>query len=654
MKIIYIILFIFCIFNCYALIAQQELDTNKIDIINRIDTIALKQDTILKDTNIYYPFSNYRGSLLYATDYINYKDIPTKNYFFITDILTQYLPINPLFTTITGNCSAFSFFGAMPTENIAMISGIAVNDFYGNTNLDYISPEFANNIEILYGSSAVLKTGKSGLAVNIQPFIYNTNKPYTKIWYSQGDNKLIGVDGIYSQNLLPNWNITGGFKRISSNSYYQNSFIDMWNARLMLSFQQSNQSAFSLLYHFTNFYTGDFGGISFEDYGKNNNIVNQVRPNFTDLTDRQYKTNLIFSHSYHSIDSNLIINSNAFFYHLENNIYYKNEQKIIEFLNDSSGKNISSGYNYGFNTSLKHTLSNLLSINAGLECNYNNIVEPLQKIYNKNFGNNIFGYSIYTISSLNFGKTDISVGGRYGLQYDKNVFSLGTNITNYITKKMFLIADVSYLKTAPNPIFDKLSEKHLLSTIEISYDSVLSFNVFYRNITDQIRLIDKNDIYEFSAIGNKNTLLGGTIKTNIKLPYNFQTILLVSEYIDIYNNVNENNTGKKNNSNCLYATLSLEYTYQKNSSSIVFGVNGSLLHSENKYYFSPFVKNYVRTDLNEGLEFDGISAYIKAKLGNCYLRINFKNILGLNYSYLAYYPILKQEFCLSLTWAFPY
>ena len=635
MKIFLNILFMYFVLN-YCVLAQHEVDTiTNISIDTNIITTNII-DTIKQDTIIYYDFSNYRGSILLLNDSINYKNIPNSNYFFTTDLITQNIPTNPLFTTITGNYSAFSIFGSFPNENICMLGGVCMSDFYGNANFDFISPEIANNIEIIYGSNAAIKTGKSGMAVNIQPFIYNTSKPYSKIWYAQGDNKLIGVDGIYSQNFLPNWNITGGFKRISSNSYYHNSFYDMWNARLMLSLQQSNQSVFSLLYHFTNFHTGDFGGILFNDYNKINTSASQVRSNFSTLTDRQYKTDLIFLHSYHSIDTNIIINSNIFLNNLENNIYYGKDSSFIALFGDSTERDIASIYNYGINTNIKYNLFNFLSINAGAEICSNNIPNTL---LTKDF--NGFGYNIFGIGIFNFSSTTISLGSRYGQKYEKNIFSIGGNVTQKIIEQLFINADISLLKTDPIPVLDYHQENHLLLIGGINYDAVVNLNLFLRHINDQLILLDNTILPERKI--DDNLLFGMNIKGNIALPYNFKAIIMATDYVD-----------KISKSNTFYTTLSLEYTHSKNNQDVLtFGLNGTLLQSENKYYFLPFIKNYFRTDLNEGLECDGLSVYIKAKLGNCYLRATFRNILGLTYSYLAYYPMLKQEFNLSLTWAFP-
>ena len=754
MKTIFKIGLLFCLFNCCVL-ARQEIDT----IENIIDT-----NTIIKQKPItYYDFSNRKGSVLLFNDCINYKSIPTNHYFFTTELITQNIPTNPLFTTIAGNHSAFSIFGSLPSENTCLLNGVSMNDFYGSANFDFISPEIANNIEILYGSSAAIKTGKSGLAINIQPFIYNVNKPYSKIWYAQGDNKLIGVDGIYSQNFMPNWNFMGGFKRTSSNSYYHNSFVDMWNARLMLSFQQSKQSAFSLLYHFTNFYTGDFGGILFNDYNKNYSSAKQVRSNFNTLTDRQYKTDIILAHSYSSGEkltktrdnttddynnarhsefisessdindhpanyyaigtppregntnneefpsrggvavalatdgvvkneeipkqirndtdferNKFVINTNLFFNRLENNIFYGKDTSLTNIFGNETEINIANCYNFGANSNLKYNFSDLFSINAGAELNYSNMPHtPLMKHF-KGLGYNVFAMGVLDFyphcehschcersvaiqkettqiatpinrlamtdihchceHSKNAWQSIISFGGRIGQKYDKDVFSFGGNITQSITEKLSLIADISYLKTEPIPVLDYHQEKHLLTILGFNYSSIVSFNLFYRCIKDQAVLTDKSNLLQYNIADNK--LFGGNVKTNISLPYNFNAAIISSGYTDIKNYD-------------FYNAISLEYTYTKNYSSIIFGLSGALLLSKNKYYFSPLIKNYVRTDLNEGLELDGLMGYVKAKLGNCYLRISFRNPFGLTYSYLAYYPMLKQEFNLSLTWAFP-
>jgi hypothetical protein len=65
----------------------------------------------------------------------------------------------------------------------------------------------------------------------------------------------------------------------------------------MLTYKQSDNSAFAIIYHFSNNYNGNFGGIYFQDYNTNDNSPNQVRPNFNDFRDRNYKTDYILSHS---------------------------------------------------------------------------------------------------------------------------------------------------------------------------------------------------------------------------------------------------------------------------------------------------------------------------------------------------------------------
>jgi hypothetical protein len=185
----------------------------------------------------------------------------------------------------------------------------------------------------------------------------------------------------------------------------------------------------ALIYHFTNFHNGDFGGINFDDYNTNNNSANQVRSNFTDLSDRQYKTDFIFTHSLTSNDTNFIINSNIFLNHLENNILYEKEKSLL--LLDSTGKNVSSAFNYGINTNINYNISEKIIINSGAEISSNIVPQTLFLQEYKGVGYLIFGNI-----TLNLQSTNILFGGRYGTKYGKNIFAAGMNISNKLSNEL--------------------------------------------------------------------------------------------------------------------------------------------------------------------------------------------------------------------------
>jgi len=176
------------------------------DIETEISTII--SDSTTTDDNaktpIFHSLNDKQGSTFMTCDTITYRSINQDNYFFLPEIVAQKSPILPLFSTLTGNHSNFIYLGGSPTDNALYLNNINMSDWFGNSNFDAFSPEFTKNMEILSGSCAAINSGKSGIVINLQPPLFNTSKPFTRLWYAQGDNKLIGVDGTFSQNFQPN------------------------------------------------------------------------------------------------------------------------------------------------------------------------------------------------------------------------------------------------------------------------------------------------------------------------------------------------------------------------------------------------------------------------------------------------------------------
>jgi hypothetical protein len=152
-----------------------------------------------------------------------------------------------------------------------------------------------------------------------------------------------------------------------------------------------------------------------------------------------------------------------------------------------------------------------------------------------------------------------------------------------------------------------------------------------------------------SDITSQN-IFGMTADVTWRIVSTLETNLLLSNFWDIQNNDASNSKYTFHN---LYAALKLQYTYSKSQSILTLGIRAGMYLTDAKLYYNPVFNNYSYSDLNTKFQSDGIAAYLVAKLGNCYIRINFNNILGLNYSYLAYYPLLQQEFNITFTWGFP-
>lgn len=568
---------------------------------------------------------------IYAEDSLSYHTIPHINYFHFVDILNSELSVFPIFTGIAGNGSSISYLGGQSADNALFINGVATDNVYGLSNFDGYSPEFTKSVSLFSGSEAAIIYGKSGIVMDVEPPHYNSAKPYTRLWLGQGDSKLFGTDFTFTQNFAERWNITAGYKRLSANSSYPNSFFDSWNARAMLRYKLSEKSGVSLLYHFVNYYTGDFGGILFSD--NSNAAANTTGSNFSDLQNRQYRTDVILNYQYN--DSSFLLNSNMFFNHNENNIFFAKQKELLEL--DSTGKSIGTQINYGINTRGKYSVNNWLYLIFGGELSYCNLDETL---LNESFTGIQFNSFFLAKFSL------FSCGVRYEKKYSENLLSYGARIELLnLGKKFLMYCDFSHYNSQPLPIYNYEYERGTLGIVTAKYDKI-ELNIFDRYIENPLLLQFDENIYSFTLqkanFENKN-LFGCSISVEERISIVDTKIGLQT----IYDTKEENIKG--------LLTAKIYYTYYKNINYIGGGVSATLLLNADDYYYNPLFKSYSQVDINNEnkLNYDGISIFVSGKFGNCFINASFNNIIGNNYKYMQYYLMPKQELRLSLTWAFP-
>jgi hypothetical protein len=608
------------------------------DTVPVTDTVVVDSAIVVADSVVLHKQFGLYGNIFVASDTISYHSIPSHNYTTLADILYSDLDfVTPLSTGIAGNANAYSAFGALSSENGLLLNGVSIGSIYGVANMEAVSPEFVSNIEILFGSKSAVVAGKSGSVVNIQTPKFDTKLPYSRIWYTQGDNKLIGVDATYSQNFMPNWNITAGFRRLSANSFYANSFVNSWNGRIELRHNISALSVISLLYHFTNYEQGDFGGVLFLDYNTNNNSPNETRSNFSNLADRQYNTDVILSYWQSADDTSLVFNANAFFKHKENNILFASQKELLMI--DSSGRNIARAVDYGVNSYLCYSLLENVKLDAGGEIGYNNV--PMTLLNSQYDG---VGASVYGNATATMGDALLSVGARIARKYGQSLFSAGARADKNFAQNLLFSADVSLCNTEPIPVLSYLNERHILGVVNANKRSGswnMNVSGFYRAIDNPIQLdLDRSNIYNSSiATGSTMNIYGIVGKVDIEIVKNLVCKVKFNAYVE------------DSDAKCLLSGLA-QYSYVKGVNYVSGGIRCNVLMDGSKYYYNPVYKYYSQVDTEDRIEFDGIGAFISAKFGNAYVRASFDNLLGSNFSYLAYYPIQKQAFSLSLTWAF--
>jgi outer membrane cobalamin receptor len=241
------------IITSLSLFAQDEQDTTKTKVA-------------VKDSIIRIPLRNH-GNLIHIKDTPNItikkQDIQDINYTGLSDILQKKTPFYTQNQGSFGLFNSFSIFGAKPRSINFQFNGRNINDLdLGSLNPEQISTEFFESVEVYYGSDAIiLGDNSAGALINFQEIRYNTEKPFTRLWFSEAGFEYLAADGVYSQNFARDWNFTLGFNTKAADGLYQDSWMNSWNFRGILRWNPSDRTSISLSENFTNHGIGTGGGV---------------------------------------------------------------------------------------------------------------------------------------------------------------------------------------------------------------------------------------------------------------------------------------------------------------------------------------------------------------------------------------------------------
>lgn len=594
-----------------------------------------------KDTIKIIP-SIFHGSLLNYQMRINKKDFNYDNFYSTSDIIfkkTSYFSLDLGFPRHSTNFSAFN---GNPRDNSLSFNGVTLNNLeYENTELNLISPEFFENIEILEGSDAVIFSGKS-VSINFQEKRYNSARPFTKMWYSQSGYELIASDGQFSQNLLPNTNFLLAFSNLGADGRYTNQAIEHWNVRSSLRYNFDSTRCISLNYIFNNRKYGLNGGIQPDAQNPQNEFETEVL--FNEFNERNYRTDLIASYSQKTELNYVLIN--GFFSHQENQLKFYNEPVII--FKDSTGKEIYETLSFGFNSFNELKLLDYFNINFGGE---------FRKVYiDKNTFTaslNEINYNTFTKIKLNISKAlSVSAGMRFECKYDKNLLSFGGKI-EYKFKNDEFYFDFSRFKISPNLSqgLDKSTETNYLFLLGFnSSEFHIKSNIFYRRTNNPlIAEMSFNRNYVIYS-ENCNCISRNSIGATVFYENNFfdkffANMKIVAQY-------SETNKKFDNSKPNFYFSFCGFYEYNVSSSVLRVGAEAEIYSPFKALYFYPVSKEFTISNDNSKWMTNGINIFVSLRLGNAFLRLSLENVLSQYYYRVKYYPMLDRVFHLTLTWAF--
>lgn len=181
----------------------------------------------------------------------------------LNDILTLRLGIFILDLGSVGQYSGLTS-GGVDGRSVALLhDGVPLNEpITGLFSGDWYQTEFFERIEVERGVRAFLYGfNATGGVINMQSRNYRAIRPRSRIRYSESIYEQTFFDGMFSQNLTRNLNVTAGVQRYAFDGRFRNSGYDAWNARVKTLFNVSDKFNIFFSELYTKNQIGLFGGI---------------------------------------------------------------------------------------------------------------------------------------------------------------------------------------------------------------------------------------------------------------------------------------------------------------------------------------------------------------------------------------------------------
>jgi outer membrane receptor protein involved in Fe transport len=619
------------------------------------EEISEENDTL----NLSVPLYNHGKMTLIPSEpflRLHKSDLQFPDYSDLSEILYDASPAYPMSLGIFGQYNQISMFGALPNNTNIRFDGRRYDDMaFNSTNLTHLPPEFMENIEVYVGSDAVIYgDNASGALINIQEMRYNTKKPYTRLWFQQAAFEYVAADAVFSQNFEKNWNLTFGLRALAHDGNYTNSWMESWNARANIRWNPSDRLSLSLTQNFINQGAGSNGGVS--EFDDSNVATGELdifdrltaNPIFENMNERVFRYDASFNASlFLAGDSASALSGSIYF---SNFIWDNQLEDPFTTLNDSSTHYTRESYLFGAKGQYEQKLSDILVLRTGGDFYYNSMKETIINDELKGAVLSGFGHLTFNISS----NLVLSGGVRLNFVRDKQILSNGAKLAYSIDEKSSLFFDLSNSERNPTPIEGlKLNrERNTLFLFGSKFD--LGFNLdlgaFYRITVNPI-LASPSELNEYgNAIdidfvnGEQRNIfgtyvgIGGEIFDGIFAKVDGQVYINDNDYEKLYPT---------------YLTkLTAYYELIRNKSILRLGFEFGMIAEFNGYRYFPLKKGYYQSEYTIGTSPSGLNLFVKAKLGNAYVRLSYDNLLSNDYYYVSIYPQLVGNLRMTVSWPF--
>ncbi|MEN6510590.1 MAG: TonB-dependent receptor plug domain-containing protein [Chloroherpetonaceae bacterium] len=616
------------------------------------DTTNVKIDSL----KIYPPLkSSGKVLLLDSSSFITIskQDIQRASYTTFFDILKSRNVSYPLSLGFYGQNNSFAFLGAYPRSLSVRMDYTPMNEQdIGIFNLSQIPPEQIENAQIFIGSDAViLSDNANGVFINFQENVFNTKNPYSKIVYSQASDDFIGADGIFSQNFAKNWNFSFGFRSLTSADRFTNSNLKSWNLRSSIRYNIDSCTNIALSENYLDYSVGENGGV---DYKSNTDLYDPIASIvlLNSFNESAIRNNLILDfNKVFGNDYNTAISSKLFFSYTDNK--FNDGNYIFTKPLDSNQSFHYFDYYLGNSTVYEKKIKNFYE-SLGFDA-YLSKVQQSELLA----GEYKFNYSFFELIKYNFPKNiQVSFGTRFTQKFSKTAFSYGAKLEYKPDSSKEIFIDVSNSDRMPSLIEgDVKSENHLLGILGFSgkWKSIeANGQLFARQIKNPIiffQSIDSTDTtQQYFSTSYKNSSLQNIFGLNFNLKLEPIKHIVFEGFAQL--NYTKNDVANDKIYPKVYGGISCYYKVEVGRSDAQVGVEFEFMSAFKGYSYFPGYAGYYSNPYESNFQTNGLNLFARLKLGDAYVRAEFRNALGQNYYYVPFYPELGRHFRVIVNWAF--
>lgn len=580
------------------------------------------------------------------------RDIQMRYYTGYGDLFELLVPVFPLSLGYHGQPHGVRAFGGSMRDNALLFNGRPMNDLRtGAMNMGLYSPEDMERVQILAGSAAVILADQSsGLAINIQEPLHNTKGPYSRLWYADGANNYYASDGILSQNVAPNLNVTFGFKREAGDGRFDNQWVDVWNVRGRIRWMPSANTVVSLTENFTNHASGSNGGVNTATSTDINDDVTAtvLLPNANDRTLRHDLTLSVTSAADSTMQS--VLRASAYYSHASSEISRSADMIISP---DSALDQRSTAVRTGLNGSWQQRLLGgvATTIGANLEYTGNGQTEYAESL--DQLRASAFGYCAFTLQP----GTEIRGGARVHYAGLHTVLSAGVSARAWLSERVNAMLDVSRSARAATAAEGTgLSpEESLLALARVEWSSEgqrIDIGAFARRSANVLVSSVRYDTSGSMPIGSTaysvplQQSIGGHIQSTFALmkdvwldaSVQFAMVTRGDSSVKVLPSV--------------YSMFGLRYTKTNGTSILTAGISARWRSAFSGETFIPM--NWITPDATTGqaAAIGGPDLFAGAKLGNAWIKLRFQNVLSNSFTTVSTFPFPVRNFSLSVAWSF--